>query len=401
MSRAYVVGHVVGEIQATDIPLSAAVTEVQLQALMAGDDDPLQVVIEVAPGKSSRGWNYTDAALKKLVSHVETRSLAGIMGHQREEDLGTDFRPPVTHWVGARWDEQGKKALFRGVVDKTAPDLKRWIRAGRVTQPSIFTRPTLKRNEVVDLEPLSIDWAPLDRAGMQTARVVAWGELADGDPPPAAPPSEGGRMERSEQIQAAAKQDARPFIADAAVHDPGWRDVDTTLRLAGELASSTNKPVGELAAHLTAVEAERAASATALAQLASQLKTEPANLAAAVSTVLADRDRLQAENTTLRTSMVAPWAHAVAGEVFPGEQQKFQRSTCSTDLLAFTSDKTINSQDEMKTAWGELKQTDKWKALLEDLTTGQTPTPPAPRTSTGSSGPDMSVFGRTVSAIGA
>jgi hypothetical protein len=80
----------------------------------------------------------------------------------------------VTHWIGAAWREG--KGYFRGVIDKTAPDLKRWIRAGRVTAPSIFTRPTLRGKEVIDLEPLSIDWAPLDRAGMSTARVVAWGE---------------------------------------------------------------------------------------------------------------------------------------------------------------------------------------------------------------------------------
>jgi hypothetical protein len=163
-------------LKPADIPLSTACTPEQLAALKAGDDDPLEVVIEVAPGQSSRGWTYSPEALQKLVEHVRSHTLNGILGHQREEDLAHQFPSPVTHWIGSEWRDG--KAYFRGVVDKTAADLKRWIRAGRVTQPSIFTRPTLRGRVVTDVEPLSIDWAPLDRAGMSTARVVAWGETA-------------------------------------------------------------------------------------------------------------------------------------------------------------------------------------------------------------------------------
>jgi hypothetical protein len=142
--------------------------------LLKGDDDPMQVVIEVGPGKSSRGWTYTPQALEKLVAHVNEHTLSGIMGHQKEEDLPHEFRNPATHWIGAVWKDG--KAYVRGVIDKTAPDLKRWIRSKRVTQPSIFTRPTLRKSggvtDVYDLVPLSIDWAPLGRGGMDSARVA-------------------------------------------------------------------------------------------------------------------------------------------------------------------------------------------------------------------------------------
>jgi hypothetical protein len=163
-----------GIIKPTDIPLSRAVSEAQYAELIKGDDDLCQVVIEVGPGQSSRGWQYPEAAIQKIVQHVADKSLAGIMGHQTDEEVSREFRAPVTHWIGATW--LNGKAYFRGLVDKTAPDLKRWLRSGRVTQPSVFTRPKVANNVVVDLEPLGIDWAPLGRAGMHTARVIYAGE---------------------------------------------------------------------------------------------------------------------------------------------------------------------------------------------------------------------------------
>jgi hypothetical protein len=174
----HIVAGTVGEMSPEEIPLSTAFSESNRQALLKGDDDPMEVVIEVSPGKSSRGWHYTPQALQKMVAHVNAKTLAGIKGHQRDEDVSNQFVDPATHWIGAVWKDD--KAYFRGLIDKSAPDLKRWIRAKRITQPSIFTRPVLSRvngeTHVVDLEPLGIDWAPLDRAGMPSARVV-WGEM--------------------------------------------------------------------------------------------------------------------------------------------------------------------------------------------------------------------------------
>jgi hypothetical protein len=99
-------------IKPGDIPLSSGYTDADLAALLKGDDDPMQVVIEVGPGKSSRGWNYTPQALEKLVQHVNEHTLSGIMGHQREEDLGHQFVNPATNWIGAVWKDG--KAYIRG-----------------------------------------------------------------------------------------------------------------------------------------------------------------------------------------------------------------------------------------------------------------------------------------------
>lgn len=158
-----------------DIPVAPGV---DLEAIKAGDDDPLEVVVSVPASKSKRGWNYTGESLQDIVNFVNAETLSGFLGHQKPDNVDTEFPTPVTHWVGAKW-ENGK-AYFRGVVDKVAPDLKRWIRSRRVTQVSIFGIPTLKNANgevhVVGYKPLSIDWTPLHRAGMPS-EVVAFGEM--------------------------------------------------------------------------------------------------------------------------------------------------------------------------------------------------------------------------------
>lgn len=172
---AYLRAGMSGEIKPEDIPLSPGV---DLTTLKAGDEDPLEVVVEVPAGRSKRGWNYKPPALQAIVRHVNEKTLSGFLGHQKPEEIESEFKPPVTHWIGAAWKDG--KAYFRGVVDAAAKDLKRWIRAGRVNQVSIFGMPKLAKvageTQVVDYMPLSIDWTPLDRAGMPT-RIVATGEI--------------------------------------------------------------------------------------------------------------------------------------------------------------------------------------------------------------------------------
>ncbi len=166
---------VIGGMKPEDIPLAPGV---DVEAIKAGDDDPLEVVVSVPVSKSKRGWYYTGESLQDIVNFVNGETLSGFLGHQKAEDVDTQFPTPVTHWVGALWKDG--KAYFRGVVDKAAPDLKRWIRSKRVTQVSIFGIPTLQNANgevhVVGYKPLSIDWTPLHRAGMPSS-IVAFGEM--------------------------------------------------------------------------------------------------------------------------------------------------------------------------------------------------------------------------------
>lgn len=164
-----------GEMRVEDVPLAPWV---DLNTLKAGDPEPMEVVVEIPAGKSRRGWNYRPEALQKIVGEVMNQGLPGFLGHQKPEDVDHQFPTPVTHWVGALWKDG--KAYFRGVIDKAASDLKRWIKAKAIRQVSIFGIPKLQKingeTHVVDYKPLSIDWTPLNRAGMPTS-VVAIGEM--------------------------------------------------------------------------------------------------------------------------------------------------------------------------------------------------------------------------------
>ena len=406
MTRAYLLASVAGEMAATDIPLSSAVSETQLQALLAGDDDPCQVVIEVAPGKSSRGWHYTDGALQKLVAHVEQRSLSGILGHQREEDMSTEFRTPVTHWVGARWADG--KAFFRGVVDKTAPDLKRWIRSGRVTQPSIFTRPTLARNargeqEVVDLEPLSIDWAPLDRAGMSTARVVAWGEMADGESSGTrsgtTTPEGGTRGMTYTDWLAEAPQHQRAahlIVVDLAEGRQDFRDLGERAGVAGELSTKLGKPPGELVATVTDLSTTREQALTDLGAIGEMTGKPPTEARAGVAALKQERDTLKAENEALLRDGMEQRLKTACGEMKVPEAL---RDALMPQMLPVAMDKRSASVEDAKGVVGEFKAKPEWKALFDATFTGQPITPATSRNGQGDGKPDMSIFGSVASPI--
>lgn len=170
---------IAGEMLPGDIPLNSGI---DLAALKSGDADSMEVVVEVPAGKSKRGWNYKPEALQAIIGEVMSQGLPGFLGHQKPEDVDNQFPTPVTHWVGAKWDEAARKAYFRGVVDKAAADLKRWIKGKTIKTVSIFGVPKLQKTggetSVVDYQPLSIDWTPLGRAGMPTA-IVATGEMGD------------------------------------------------------------------------------------------------------------------------------------------------------------------------------------------------------------------------------
>lgn len=207
-----IAGYVCGEMAVSEIPLNPGI---DVAALKAGDPEPLETVVAVPATKSRRGWHYTSESLKNIVDATMSQGLPGFLGHQKPENVESEFPTPVTHWVGAKFDEnaeikdaQGKVigkgiAYFRGVVDPAAGNLKRWLKAGAVKTVSIFGIPKLQQvggeTHVVGYQPLSIDWTPLGRAGMPTA-IVALGEMDD-------PTGEldGSHEELREAIRAAAR----------------------------------------------------------------------------------------------------------------------------------------------------------------------------------------------------
>lgn len=252
---------IAGEVRVEDVPVGAGV---DLAALKAGDTDPLEVVVEVPAGRSKRGWNYTPAALQRIVGEVMKQGLPGFLGHQKAEDVAHEFPRPVTHWVGAAWRDG--KAYFRGVVDAAASDLKRWIRARTVRTVSIFGAPTLAtaggETQVVDYHALSIDWTPLGRAGMPTA-VVALGEMDSietaGAAPGGAPQHPGGELKVDPVKEPVTLKDALAALkaagtsAKVVAGEMGWTFANLATEIGGEVYTGLQaqaKAVGEIAAAL-------------------------------------------------------------------------------------------------------------------------------------------------------
>ncbi len=193
-----VTARICGEMAVSEIPVSPAV---DIEALKEDDDDSLELVVEIPAGKSKRGWNYLPRSLQDIVDVVNAEGLPGFEGHQSPNNVDWEFRTPVTHWIGAKFEDG--KAYFRGLVDKAATDLKRWIRGGTVRTVSIWGFPKLAyengETKVIGYEPLSIDWTPPRRAGMPT-RIVAMGEMdsiLDGE-------MDGSYEDLSEMLSAAA-----------------------------------------------------------------------------------------------------------------------------------------------------------------------------------------------------
>lgn len=159
----------ISNMRPEDIPVAQ---NVDIEAIKSVDEDPLEVVVEIPATKSKRGWNYTVKSLQDIVDFTMENTLNGFLGHQKPEDISNEFKPPVTHWVGAKMIND--RAYFRGVVDADAKSLKRWLRTGRIKEVSIFGFPKTTTNtqtgeiDVVGYEPLSIDWTPLGRPGMPT-----------------------------------------------------------------------------------------------------------------------------------------------------------------------------------------------------------------------------------------
>jgi hypothetical protein len=239
-----IIANITGEIAVEDVPLAPGV---DLAALKAGDGDPLEVVVEIPAGKSKRGWRYTPKAIQKIASEVMIKTVAGFLGHQKPDDIDYQFPTPVTHWVGALYRDG--KTYVRGVVDKAAGDLKRWIRAGRIKQTSIYgimtTEQAKGETQVTDIDLLSIDWTPLDRAGMAT-RIVAVGEMDS----IVNTGNQNGGVKQMTLAEILAELKKLGVSAKQLFGEMGWKFEDVAGEIGGDIWNSAQlatKTIGEMA----------------------------------------------------------------------------------------------------------------------------------------------------------
>lgn len=376
----------VGEMDVSQIPLSQSVN---LQALKAGDTEPLEVVVSVPVGKSRRGWNYRAEALQRIVGEVMVQGLPGFLGHQKAEDVDHQFPTPVTHWVGAMFADG--KAYFRGVVDKSASDLKRWIKAGTVKTVSIFGVPTLQtvggETDVIDYRPLSIDWTPLGRAGMPTQIVAMSGEMdeiADGsgqrDHPPARTKG-GDRMTLSELL---AQAKALGLTPAQIVGEMGWKLNDLLAEIR-KLGASPAAVLGEMGwkpaevwaalnPSLPAAEARLGDQTLAELQAAHQLVGEMAGALGLAPTakpeelLAAARAAHQAETDATRAARQALVDKVIAGEIKAEKARGLVK-----ELLLAHPDGGQADEAGLKKIVGEIRERPSVKTVLGELFTEQPP----------------------------
>lgn len=149
--------------------------------LIKDNDDKIEVIAEIPVSTSKRDWDYTEEALKDVVKDVNEGVVVGFKGHQKPENISTEFPDVKTFWLGAVYDEKGKKAIVRGLQDKHDTQLNYLVKNGIINTVSIFGQPKLEkkngRTKVTGYKTMSIDWTPRNRAGMPTIVKVASGEM--------------------------------------------------------------------------------------------------------------------------------------------------------------------------------------------------------------------------------
>lgn len=63
MDTLFELGAKLSDMKPSDIPLAAGVDEEVIKAIKDGDDDPLEVVVEIPASVSTRDWTYTSESL--------------------------------------------------------------------------------------------------------------------------------------------------------------------------------------------------------------------------------------------------------------------------------------------------------------------------------------------------
>ena len=174
MSQEIVREYEVGEFRGSfpDVPTAAGV---DMEALKAGDADPMLVTLPIVPafGAVSRNGLLYDAQLiDSIVAQINDKRPDGIFGHLKDEDRSTAFPEPAVHWVGATVADG--KAWAKGYIPPGAARdrVKRLKATGGQIATSIYGKgsyePTatkgVRRLASFDLE--SLDFAPPARAAL-------------------------------------------------------------------------------------------------------------------------------------------------------------------------------------------------------------------------------------------
>lgn len=120
------------EYDKESIPITAPV---DIDAFLAGDPDPCQIVAKIPVGWSANGYYIAEGCVRDMAKGLAA-GLTGGLGHVPKDVEGYEFPEIKALWVGAVYDEAKRAAYVRGYIDPAHPELKRHIRAGVVNRVS-------------------------------------------------------------------------------------------------------------------------------------------------------------------------------------------------------------------------------------------------------------------------
>lgn len=108
-----------------EVPISP---RVKLDELTQGDENPFFMTMEVANlyGVSKNGVIYDTDLLNAICNQINNTPTEGIMGHLKEEDRSTDYKPSDIHWLGAT--QQDNKVFAKGYIPKTNAGVREHFR---------------------------------------------------------------------------------------------------------------------------------------------------------------------------------------------------------------------------------------------------------------------------------
>ena len=97
------------------------------EALKLVDDDPFFTTVRIKSGRGDQGAgpNYGPDVLENIAEQINTKLPPGYRGHQQADNVGWEWREPVTAWVGAKFTPtaEGEAELLVMVTSPRRPAL--------------------------------------------------------------------------------------------------------------------------------------------------------------------------------------------------------------------------------------------------------------------------------------
>ncbi len=163
-----------GEEIAKDIKIDPVV---DVKKMIEGDPAPFFPMIKAMRiGVSGNKRRYSMENLEQVKKQLP---LYGYLGHIKEKELDSEFRNPVTVWIGGTI--QGEWLYLKGYVPPEEDNLRKKIalslKVGKPMPVSILgfmqLKPQGEVHDVLNIQALSVDWANDKMEGIPGAAVTA------------------------------------------------------------------------------------------------------------------------------------------------------------------------------------------------------------------------------------